>query len=145
VLDFREFFTYAKSFPLSQRFFLMTDDLAYRRIFGDVIGYERLLLYNESSPNGGFATNICNEYDRRPPCYDAVRSFWFGRQTSLQHSIVEAMIAAHAKEFRGTLGSTMSELVHIFKGLIRLLPNCYLVAGKDCSKILVSAVFLLFR
>jgi hypothetical protein len=36
------------------------------------------------------------------------------RQTSLQHSLMDVLIAAHAAVFMGTVSSTFSELVHLF-------------------------------
>ena len=112
----------------------MTDDYSVRHLIGgDHIGYVRLVLYNDSTPSGGFSLKDCDVIKHgRISCFnESSGKPAFARQTSLRHTIIKAMIAAHAREFRDTHGSTMSELVLVFKELVQLFPNCYQLPN-DC-------------
>lgn len=92
----REFLRFIATYPSDQKFFIMTDTAATRMQMVGHLGADRVIMLplEEHSASGT-------------------------RLTSLPHAVVEVMLAALCKTFKGTTGSTMSELVVIYRDLIR--------------------------
>lgn len=125
--NFQQYFRFVESRPLEEKVFLLTDDPKTQRIFLNKYGAGKILVYSDIA-----------EANDQPPLYvlsasdhstnkniTTVSAHNTGmttlaedhRFTTLEHTLIDVLIAAHAKVFKPSGFSSLSDLVRMFEGI----------------------------
>jgi hypothetical protein len=93
------YFQFVESRPARERVFLLTDSPSTQTLFLNKYGPDKVLVYSV----------IANSTDRGTN-HSASRPTDF-RYTSIEHTLIDVLIAGHARDFKGSPFSSLSELV----------------------------------
>lgn len=94
-----EFVLFIESLPADEKVFLLTDNHQTQRELLSRFGPEKILVYH-----------IINHHQTSNQTYDLHHRF-----TSFQITVMDILIAAHSKRFKGTFFSSMSELISVLR------------------------------
>jgi hypothetical protein len=119
--NFQSYFKFVESRPPEESVFLLTDDPKTQRVFLNKYGPSKVLTYNEiaeaheqpplvllSSSSGALNGTAA----RQVPALAEDHRF-----TSLEHTLIDVLIAAHAKAFKPSGFSSLSDLVRMFENI----------------------------
>jgi hypothetical protein len=127
---------FIESLPETMKIFLMTDNPSTQRAFLRRYGSQRILYYktiplhpDRVLPN--HRRGLKQQSQSQKP--QMRQNELFGRQlnpvrfTTLQHTLIDVMIAAHSSIFLGNPLSSLSDLVHVMnKTVVSVVPDpCY--------------------
>lgn len=122
-LSINNYFKFVDSRPAEEKVFLLTDDPKTQRIFLDKYGKDKIIVYSEIAEekdqqpveasqqpdsNGGGSSTSTQAAVPKVLAEDH-------RYTTLEHTLIDVIIAAHAKAFRPSSFSSLSELVRTFE------------------------------
>ena len=109
---------FVDSRPSEEKIYLMTDNPESQRRFIDKFGAKKILVYAEM---GNMVGNVSISHDSEGQIYSQIREgsnvsipeeF---RYSTLEHLLVDIIIASHAHVFKGTPFSSASDLVNIYR------------------------------
>lgn len=112
-MSYTHYYRWIAALPDTQPVFLMTDNSASQLHFQEKYGADRILVYaNISSPNTPTVPQTAsNETGTNSTNTVPIKLAVDHRFTTLEHALVDILIAAHARDFRPALFSSVSELV----------------------------------
>lgn len=133
---YHAFERFIDSYPPETKAYLMTDNPQTQQIFLDKYGNEKLLVYRNMSIERSVIDTaaipvVTTDETGRPGVIQKVlldenASLAIGvnlpsefRFTSIEHTLVDVLLAAHGKEFRGSAFSSLTELVIFFRSNYR--------------------------
>lgn len=107
-VNVQSYLDYVDSLPADRIVYLMTDNAATQRLFLDKYGPKRILVHrNIISPVNSSSTIVSESMPADI------------RHTTLEHTLVDVLIAAHAKEFKPAMYSSLSDVVKLFHSIGR--------------------------
>lgn len=125
--NFQSYFKFVESRPAEERVFLLTDDPKTQRVFLNKYGGDKVLVYSEiaeahrqpplvllSSSGSGKGTGNGTAAASPPHATALAEDHRF---TSLEHTLIDVLIAAHAKVFKPSGFSSLSDLVRMFESI----------------------------
>ena len=137
VVNVNSYFDFVESRPAGEKVFLLTDNPDSQRLFVDKYG-DRILTYQTITPaaqqraavhapgagpsvkfTGGL--DSVQAMDIAPSAVNGSSGALPGdhRFTTLEHALIDILIAAHAKNFKAAMFSSLSDLVATFKDIGR--------------------------
>jgi hypothetical protein len=124
-VNVQSYIDYVDSRPADEKIYLMTDNAETQQMFTEKYGPSRILVHNKISshlrvfdtnalPGASTMSNITSlsEVDDavgRPRDLPADT-----RHTTLEHTLIDVLIAAHTKEFKPAIFSSLSDVVKLF-------------------------------
>lgn len=109
------YFRFVENFPDETKVFLMTDNPMTQQLFVEKYGRKKLLVYDDITTNSSIP-KIGDRATVGYPKLDENASITTEfRYTSIERTLIDTLIAAHAKDFRRSPASTLSELVMSFQ------------------------------
>lgn len=139
-VNLSSYFDFVESRPKDEAVYLLTDNAETQQLFLQKYGSDKILVYNKISTtqkvfdprqNPGIASphaifNSSSEIDAhsietavKPGSRSHGRLPADHRHTTLEHTLIDILIAAHAKDFKPGIFSSLSDLVTIFKQIGR--------------------------
>lgn len=126
------YFQFVESRPAGEKVFLMTDSPATQQRFLRKFGRERVLVYSDIADEALQSPSLVMHSSSFPALHDHTSLSQQQQQqrmqrrqqhqlveehrfTPLEHTLIDVIIAAHAKEFKPSPFSSLSELVHMFE------------------------------
>lgn len=112
--NLQHYFSFVEGRPAEEKVFLLTDSPTTQRLFLKKYGPSKILVYSE----------ISEERNQHPVVDGANHSASSGaasalpedhRFTSLEHTLIDVIVAAHAKVFKPSAYSSLSDLVRMFE------------------------------
>lgn len=104
-----DYFKFIDLLPTTMSIFLMTDNPMTQEHFLQKYGHERILIYQPIN----IPERIYHNHRHRLTPDRIFRKLNTVRYTTLQHTLIDVMIAAHSSIFMGSSVSSLSELVHL--------------------------------
>lgn len=105
---------FVESRPIDEPVFLLTDNPETQRFFLDKFGPQKILMY-------ALMNSTINQLPLRVSSpRDIIKNISTAEEhrfTTLEHSLLDVLIAAHAKEFKASIFSSLSELVTMFSNI----------------------------
>jgi len=134
-VNLNSYYDFVESRPAGEPIFLLTDNPGSQKLFLDKYGRERILVYQEIAPISqqkhlldtagagpsvrftGGVTSL-NSMDVAPSALDPNGSLpGDHRFTTLEHALIDILIAAHTKNFKAAAFSSLSDLVLTFRDI----------------------------
>lgn len=111
---------YVQSRPADEPVFLLTDHPSMQTMFIEKYGPQKILIYDWINTS---INQLPIQINKPQDISDSIRNHSQGltpavqdyRFTTLEQTLIEVLIAAHARDFRPTLHSSLSELVGMLK------------------------------
>jgi hypothetical protein len=106
---------FVQSRPREEPIYLLTDNFDAQEYFLEKFGREKILVFERiaSTPSNQLPLRLYNVSQLQPHLNNASRAEEH-RQTTLEGTLLDVVIAAHAKEFKAAPFSSLSELVTLF-------------------------------
>lgn len=130
VVNIKSYFDFVDSRPKDEPVYLLTDNPDSQRLFLDKYGPQKILVYSVIAGHDRQEAVRLNTYrpanatgdtpgDRRRLLAGKKGSAGGGlaedhRFTSIEHTLIDVLIAAHSKTFKPGIYSSLSDLVHMF-------------------------------
>lgn len=111
------YFRFVESRPLDEKVFLLTDNPETQRLFQSKYGNSRIIVFDaikESTKQLPLLVRNVND-TKVPVALDDLATEH--RYTSIEHTLVDVLIAAHSKKFQPSPFSSLSDLVKIFESI----------------------------
>jgi len=105
-LNIKSFFKFVESRPTDEKIFILTDHPDIQKIFIIQYSVNKIIFYQEIVDTTHQLPTTANNFTSLPIEH---------RYTSLEHTVIDVIIAAHAKVFKPSPYSSLSELVKIFE------------------------------
>ena len=135
AVNINSYFDFVESRPAGEAVFLLTDNPDSQRLFLEKFGEQKILVYQRIAPaaqqkhllatagvsptvkfTGGVSS--MQHMDVAPSALHPNGSLpGDHRFTSLEHALIDILIAAHSKTFKAAAFSSLSDLVHTFKDI----------------------------
>jgi hypothetical protein len=113
--NFQSYFKFVESRPAEERVFLLTDDPKTQRIFLKKYGPGKIIVYSEiaeAKDQPPLFVLAGSNHSSAPPVLEEDHRF-----TTLEHTLIDVIIAAHAKVFKPSGFSSLSDLVRTFEAI----------------------------
>jgi hypothetical protein len=116
------FIQFVESRPPEESIFLLTDNPDTQTFFINKYGNKKILTYESmTAPINKlplYITNITSITDfNTNTTSSSINKAEDHRYTTLENTVIDVIIAAHAKTFKGTPFSSLTELVHMFSNI----------------------------
>ena len=130
-VNLQAYFDHVDSLPAAETVYLMTDNAETQKKFIDKYGNKKILVYENISPIlstlDGKTFNSVSELMAEGTTDETIATMTKSdtnipsdiRHTTLEHTLIDVLIAAHAKEFKPAIYSSLSDVVKIFKNIGR--------------------------
>ena len=124
-VNVQSYFEYVDSRPESQSIYLMTDNAETQRMFLDKYGPQKILVHDTIStylhifdanlvPGSSSMSNITSSSEINDIVEQQHGLHSDTRHTTLEHTLIDVLIAAHANEFKPAIFSSLSDVVKLF-------------------------------
>jgi len=125
VVNIKSYFDFVESRPKDEPVYLLTDNPDSQRLFLDKYGPQKILVYSVIAGHDRQEAIRLNTYrpanatgdtaDRRRLSAAGKKGLADDhRFTSIEHTLIDVLIAAHSKTFKPGIYSSLSDLVHMF-------------------------------
>lgn len=101
-ISIQSYYEFVDSLFQNESVFLLTDNPDTQQMFLNKYGSQKILIYSTVHNS---SDSLISRTKEIPEDY---------RFTTLEHTLIDVLIAAHAKSFRPSLFSSLSDLVHLF-------------------------------
>lgn len=124
--NLHSYFKFVDSRPAEERVFLLTDDPKTQRVFLNKYGAGKILVYSEIAEAhqqpplvvlSGSELRFPNSTVGSSSPSSSLVLAEDHRFTSLEHTLIDVLVAAHAKVFKPSGFSSLSELVRMFESI----------------------------
>ena len=127
--NLQHYFKFVESRPIGEKVFLLTDDPKTQRMFIHKYGKNKIIVYRDikeaHEQPSLFVTNSKDKIINHntggillPMQFNNILNLTEDhRYTSLEHTLIDVIIAAHAKEFKPSGFSSLSDLVLTFESI----------------------------
>lgn len=141
TVNLQSYFDFVETLPANEAVYLLTDNAETQKVFLDKYGPKKILVYAlipmSQQAYDPFATpgsmlgqnnfNSSSEINEVTNSLDTAVKTGSGRaqlpsdhrHTSLEHALIDVLIAAHAKDFKAGIFSSLSDLVNMLKQIGR--------------------------
>lgn len=123
-LSLQHFFDFVENCPAGQQVFLITDNPSTQQLFLSKYGTEKILVYENIADSKG-AGNVSTPVVRLHGKKDISGVPEDRRFTTIEHTLIDILIAAHAQSFKPSAYSSVSDLVKIFSGIRKVNRGWY--------------------
>ena len=122
-VNVQSYLDYVDALPADSKVYLMTDNADTQRLFLDKYGSQRILVHSPIAavvrglPRGSDEPRDALLTNGTAPSLASLPADT--RHTSLEHTLVDVLIAAHAREFKPAMYSSLSDVVRLYSGIGR--------------------------
>lgn len=118
-INLQAYFKFVESKPPEEKVFLLTDDPRTQRLFLGKYGTKKILVFGDIKEQHQqlplFITDARQQ--QRGPLNASLPLPTDHRHTTLEHTLIDVIIAAHSKEFKPSPFSSLSDLVNTFESI----------------------------
>jgi len=128
--NIHSYFKFVESRPEEEKIFLLTDDPKTQKIFLRKFGPQKIIVYNEiaeaheqpplfvlSGGNRTITSAAASMSGTEPTATASATLAEDHRFTTLEHTLIDVIVAAHAKIFKPSGFSSLSDLVKMFESI----------------------------
>ena len=117
-ISLESYFNYVESREIDEPVYLLTDNPETQKLFLDKYGDKKILVYeriiDSKSQVPVLFIHSSNSHSRMKGTMKNISLPEDHRFTSLEHTVIDVLIAAHSKHFKSSGFSSLSELVKMF-------------------------------
>ncbi len=134
-MNLQAYFDYVESRPTNESVYLLTDNPETQRLFLDKYGKDKILVYTEISHINGSSSSVSSSvssgfegnrhhHRRHHHRHSKLHSNHTQlaedfRYTTIEHTLIDILIAAHSADFKPAIYSSLSDLVRTFSNIGR--------------------------